>query len=172
MAFSIANGMCDSIAEPSPAQMRKFLFDVDTADEEHGAAWLSTDDHVLEWSEAYGGPLVFSPTTAESNDASRHLVGVSRERTMELWCMLAEGRLEELERQAWLPGNGSRRAPEREARLAAAQREADRAFCGSRGPERAEPQRETCTRGAVHLSVLCRPHHFESVRNKTSPFDD
>ncbi len=73
MAFSIANGMGDSIDEPSPAQMRKFLVDVDTTDEEHGAVWLSTDDHVLEWSGAHGGLLVFSPTTAESNDESRHL---------------------------------------------------------------------------------------------------
>lgn len=174
MAFSIANGMGDSIDEPSPAQRRKFLFDLDTSDEEHGAAWLSTDDHALEWSGAYGGLLVFSSMTAEGSGADRHLTGVTRERTLELWRMLAEGRLEELERQAWLPGNGSRRDPEREARLAAAQREADRAFYESLGPERAETrcQRETCTRGAVHLSVLCRPHHFASITNKTSPFDD
>ena len=174
MAFSIANGMGDSIDEPSPAQMRKLLFDVDTTDEEHGAAWLSTDDHVLEWSGAHGGLLVFSPATAESSGASRHLVDVPRERTLELWRMLAEGRLQELERQPWLPGNGWRPDPQREARLATAQRDADRGFYESLGAERADTRcrRESCTRGAVHFSMFCRPHHFESVRRKTCPFDD
>lgn len=88
MAFSIANGMGHSIDEPSPEQMEEFLFDVDTTDEEHGAAWLSTDDHVLEWSGADGGLLVFSTTTAERSDANWHLRDISRERTLELWQML------------------------------------------------------------------------------------
>jgi hypothetical protein len=174
MAFSIANGMGDSIDEPSPAQMRTFLFDVDTSDVEHSAAWLSTDDHTLEWSGAYGGLLVFSPATAESSGASRHLVDVPPERTLELWRMLSEGRLEELEDQPWLAGNGWRPDPEREASLAAAQCEADREFYESLGAERADTccRRETCTRGAVRWSVFCRPHHFESVRSKSCPFDD
>jgi hypothetical protein len=174
MAVSIANGMGDSINEPSPEQMKKFLFDVDTTDQEHGAAWLSTDDHVLEWSGADGGLLVFSTTTAERSDASRHLADISRERTLELWQMLAEGRLGELERQPWLPGNGSRPDPERQARFAAALLDADRVFYESLGAERMTPccQRESCGRGAVQWSVFCRPHHFESVRSRTCPFDD
>jgi hypothetical protein len=69
MAFCIANGMGDSSDEPSPAQMRKFLVDVETTDEEHGAAWLSTDDHVVEWSGGREGLLVFSSTTAERSAA-------------------------------------------------------------------------------------------------------
>ena len=117
---------------------------------------------------------MFSSTTAERSDSSRHLVDVPRERTLELWQMLAEGRLGELERQAWLPGNGWRPDPEREARLATAQREADRAFYLSLGAERADTRckHEGCARGAVQWSVFCRPHHFESVGSTTCPFDD
>jgi hypothetical protein len=92
MAFCITNGMGDSVDEPSLAQMRKFH--VDEADEEHGAAWLSTDHHVLEWS-GTDGRLVFESTAVDVSDllSSRHLLGVSRERTLELWQLLAAGRL-------------------------------------------------------------------------------
>lgn len=48
----------------------------------------------------------------------------------------------------------------------------DRQFYDSLGPERADvPCREPgCTRGAVAYSVLCRPHHFENIKRKVSPF--
>jgi len=78
------------------AQMRASLDDLDIADEEHGAAWLSTDDGLsLEWNG--DGRLVFD-----------------------------DGAL----------------------------------------------RRDGCTRGAVAHSVLCRPHHFESIKSRPSPFHD
>lgn len=48
----------------------------------------------------------------------------------------------------------------------------DREFYDKLGPERADvPCRESgCTRGAIAYSVLCRPHHFESIKRKVSPF--
>jgi hypothetical protein len=50
----------------------------------------------------------------------------------------------------------------------------DRKFYDSLGPERADvPCREPgCPRGAIAYSVLCRPHHFENVKRKVSPFTD
>jgi len=52
------------------------------------------------------------------------------------------------------------------------ERRLDREFYDSLGPERAGvPCREpACTRGAISYSVLCRPHHFENVKRKVSPF--
>lgn len=52
------------------------------------------------------------------------------------------------------------------------ERSEDRKFYDSLGPERADvPCREpACTRGAVAYSVLCRPHHFENIKRKVSPF--
>ena len=71
---------------------------------------------------------------------------------------------------AYLPRPGAPEPPSRsqiELRL-------DREFYDTLGPERAEvPCREPgCTRGSVSYSVLCRPHHFASVKRKASPFRD
>jgi hypothetical protein len=172
---SIGNGWGDSIDKPSLAEMRKLLFDVDPNDDEHGDAWLSADDHTLEWSGVDSGRLVYwRRAKAKGRDGPRHLVGVTRERTLELWRMLAEGHLEEVERQAWLPGNGSPPDAERQAMVAAAERELDRRFYESLGAERpgTRCKREGCRRGTVAFSVFCRPHHFGSVKRKTCPFDD
>jgi hypothetical protein len=50
----------------------------------------------------------------------------------------------------------------------------DREYYEYFGPEDAnKPCRtEGCTRGAVHLSVFCRTHHFESVMRKPCPWTD
>ena len=50
----------------------------------------------------------------------------------------------------------------------------DRQFYELLGPERegVACRRAGCQRGAVALSVFCRPHHFESVQRRPSPFDD
>ena len=53
-----------------------------------------------------------------------------------------------------------------------AQLAADRAFYDLLGPERDdEPcRRPSCRRGAIAQSVLCRAHHFESIRGRPCPF--
>lgn len=48
---------------------------------------------------------------------------------------------------------------------------ADRRFYDGLGEERVtEPCRRGCGRGAVRFSVFCRPHHFEDVTKRASPF--
>lgn len=37
----------------------------------------------------------------------RHMRGVPREKVFELWGLLATGRFAEIERESWLPGDGS-----------------------------------------------------------------
>lgn len=53
-------------------------------------------------------------------------------------------------------------------------RHEDRKFYKSLGRERTlvRCRLDGCRRGAISLSVFCRPHHFESVKGKPSPFDD
>lgn len=72
------------------------------------------------------------------------------------------------EHDAFLPRPGAPAPPSRSE----FEQRRDREFYDSLGPERADvPCRESgCTRGAVSYSVLCRPHHFENVQRKVSPF--
>jgi hypothetical protein len=170
VGFFVANALGASIDAPSADQMRQFLDDIDPTDEEHGAAWLSTDQgYGLEWNG--DRRLVFDHPDAE---AVRHLRDVSRERALELWIALADGRLVEVEQCPWQPGNGRVMTPERQEHLRAWQHQQDREFYGVLGEERPSiPCRtEGCTRGAIRLSVLCRVHHFESVKKRPCPFQD
>jgi len=50
----------------------------------------------------------------------------------------------------------------------------DREFYEMLGSERADQQcrHEGCLRGAISHSVLCKKHHFESIRGRTCPFTD
>lgn len=71
---------------------------------------------------------------------------------------------------AWLPSpNAPDPPPWEEAKLAL-----DREFHDALGPERPEvPCRSGgCARGAIHHSVFCRVHHFESIRKEPCPFVD
>ena len=53
-------------------------------------------------------------------------------------------------------------------------RRLDREFADRLGPEddARKCRREGCDRGVVKLSVFCRRHHFENIRNRPYPFDD
>jgi len=68
MSFSICNGNGDSVDSPSADVMRRFIDELDPADEEHGAAWVSDEFLVfgalgvhlyLGLPGPYRGPLVF-----------------------------------------------------------------------------------------------------------------
>ena len=169
--FHIANGFGDSLDEPTFEQMRAFLHELDVTDEEHGAAWLSTNSVSLEWNG--DGRLVLDVLDLDE-EGVRHLTGVSRERVLELWVTLAAGDLATIEAEPWAPGNGFLQTPEREAKIRDAMVKMDRDFYDSLGPERADIacRRDGCMRGAVAHSVLCRPHHFESIKSRPSPFND
>jgi hypothetical protein len=71
---------------------------------------------------------------------------------------------------AFLPHPGAPEPPPYED----TQRRLDREFYDLLGPERSDQccRHETCDRGAISHSVLCRSHHFESIRGRPCPFDD
>jgi hypothetical protein len=170
MGHYVENGLGDRVESPTPDEMWKFLLELDVEDEEHGAAWLSLDNGFsLEWNG--DGRLVLTDPAAKG---SQHLRGVTRERALELWVALSSGKLDEVKRSAWQPGNGYVRTPEREAEIRAALARDDRVYYESLGAERTHTPLGTagCSRGAIELSVLCRVHHFESVRKRPCPFND
>lgn len=174
MSYFICNGLGDSIDNPTPAQMREFLDALDPEDEEHGAAWLQKDaEWTIEWS--IDGVLSLNRGDYE---ALQHMTGIPKVRVLELWTKLVAGRLAEIEAEPWQPGGRPKLSAEEEERRAREyaewQRQEDREFYDILGPERPEVpcRREGCTRGAIELSVLCRPHHFENIKDRPCPFDD
>jgi hypothetical protein len=174
MAVHIANGWGDSIDEPSAEQMRRFLEELDPTNE-HGAAWISDDEgNVLEWN--VDGRFVYD--NWEKPPEPRHMVGVSIAKTIELWRLLAQGRLHELEQEPWQLGTHPPTSPEEAARRvqerAELQLAGDREFFAVLGAERPDvPCRQPdCDRGAVLQSVFCRIHHFEQIMRRPCPFCD
>ena len=165
----LRNGLGDEIDAPSIEDLRRFLCELDPNDKEHGAAWVSTRDGItLEWN--VGGRMAF----ARRGTPTRHMLGVEKERAVELWLDLMADRLDEIEACPWLPGVGPLLTAAEKAELVELQRTGERAFYDSLGEERKDApcRRAGCTRGSVAHSVLCRPHHFESVRGRRSPFED
>jgi len=169
MRFYVRNGLGDGVDSPSVEDLRRFLRELDPTDEEHGAAWVSTHDgKTLEWN--VDGRLVY----AGREVTTRYMSGIAPERALELWLVLIAGHLDELENCPWQPGSRPPRTAAEEAALRRLLVSVDREFYTSLGDEREDVpcRRAGCVRGSVIHSVLCRPHHFESVRGKPSPFDD
>lgn len=147
--------------------MRTLLAELHDDDVEHGAAWAVRDEWTLEWN--VDGRLVLDHPDL---DGCSHLAGVSRERALELWVALVSGRLEEVQRCAWQPGNGFVVTEEHERAIREAQEAADREFWNILGPERTTERchESGCTRGAISQSLFCRVHHFEVVMRRACPF--
>jgi hypothetical protein len=82
------------------ARMREVLAQLDVEDAEHQSVSLT---HESEWClGAYpGGLLVWE--NLESGEP-RHMNGISRERVLELWLKLSEGRVAEIDAEPWSPG--------------------------------------------------------------------
>lgn len=172
MEYFVSNGLGDSKDMPSEAELRQFLEGIEPADEEHGAAWVSDEfDNSLEFNG--DGTLVFSRGT---DGASRHISGVTNARALELWLLLIQGRLDDLEGQPWRPGLRPPTPPEeaerRRRELAEWQLNDDRKFYELLGPENngSACRKDGCAHGRISHSALCRAHHFESIRGRPCPF--
>jgi hypothetical protein len=101
MAFHIRTRWGGDERDPSVERMREILSELDADDIEHQSVSLA---HESEWYlGAYPGSLLVWQNV-ESDDKPRHMNSVSRERVLELWQKLAEGRLDEIEAEPWLPG--------------------------------------------------------------------
>jgi hypothetical protein len=74
--------------------------DADIEDAEHASVSVT---HESEWclSASKGGYVVFE--NLEEGEP-RHMIGVSAEKIIALWRVLADGDLEALEREPWQPG--------------------------------------------------------------------
>lgn len=180
----LANGWGDEVESPSMEQMRAFLEDADPMDLEHGDVSLELTDRtsdslisldifrrcksaILEWTD---GRLVFTV----NGRRPRHLKNVPKEDVLRLWTLLGANRMADVERVAWLEGDGDLPPEEKDALIKKGELELARRFYDSLGDERIHTpcKKPDCKRGAVELSVFCRPHHYASVVRERCPFDD
>ena len=167
----LVNGQGESVKNPTAEEMRAFLRSVDWSDQEHGAAWYSSDEDDVSLEINADGRLVL---TVEE-EPTRHLPQCAHEKVVELWLLLARGEIVAILKEDWQPGLCSPQVAERAAiRAAESAYRLDREFFLSLGPEgnRERCSTDGCDRGRVSQSVSCRVHHFEDVRRRPCPFND
>jgi hypothetical protein len=170
--------------------MRELLGELDQEDgPEHPDTWLTHESGwtlsvfqsgLAIWSYDADHDAAATPDEEESEVWSepRHQVGVSRERALDLWLKLSRGEIAAIEQEPWQPGHSPPMSAETRAQLVrdAVERRlaSKRRFYETLGPERPDVpcSRAGCRRGAIHHSVECRVHHFESVCRESCPFSD
>ena len=100
MAFHVSTRWGGDESLPTFDRMREVLAELDDDDDEHPCVSLT---HESEWSlGAFPGGLVVWENLEAGEP--RHMNKVARERVLELWRKLADGRLSEIEAEPWLPG--------------------------------------------------------------------
>ena len=104
MSFRIRHRFGDMEADPPLDRLAALISELDALeDDEHPDVAVG---HESGWTlSAFPSGLVVWENVEEDDDPpARHMDGVTRERLLELFHMIATGDLETVERQQWLPG--------------------------------------------------------------------
>ena len=104
MSFHVSTRWGGEELEPTEARMREILAELDAEDDEHPDVYLR---HESGWClSAYGTLLIWENVNegVDGEPQPRHMNEVSRGRVLELWLKLANGQVEEIEAEQWLPG--------------------------------------------------------------------
>ena len=174
LSFNVQTRWGDSEDNPSEARMRAILAELDRPDREHPDTWLTYDDG---WTIAISERGVATWDNLAADSKPRYRENVSHDEALRLWLLLSRGEFDEIERQDWKDGYGppiTMEEKERHTReVSEITLKMHRDFYETLGPEDTKnPCRHPgCTRGSVKYSVLCRPHHFESIRKTPCPFN-
>lgn len=88
-------------SEPTVERLREILGQLDAEDDEHPSVSVTHESEW--WLGAYPGGLLIWENVA-ADDEAKHMNEVPRERVLELWVKLLSGKIDEIEREAWLPG--------------------------------------------------------------------
>jgi hypothetical protein len=97
--------MGDMEDEPSLDSLSALYGELAYDDEEHPDVSLT---HESEWSlGAFGSGLLIWENLETENNEARHMKNVPKEKVLELWRKLAEGKIDEINEEPWLPGYGS-----------------------------------------------------------------
>ena len=101
MSYQVNTRWSGSEPMPSVDRMREILTELDAGnDDEHPSVSLTHDS---EWSiSAFPDGLVIWENASE--DVACHMLHVSRSRVLELWTLLAEGRIDTILGEPWILG--------------------------------------------------------------------
>ncbi|MCC5849960.1 MAG: hypothetical protein JJU29_17885 [Verrucomicrobia bacterium] len=175
MSYYVQTRWGSSEDNPSEARMREIIQELDTPDQEHPDTWLSDD---FGWTLTVSEKGVVVWENMEEETDPRYQENVSRDESLRLWLLLANGNYNEIEQEPWKYGQGppvsNDELQNRKIQAEQIVRGIQREFYDSLGPELIGSKcgREGCVRGTIKFSVFCRPHHFENVRNEICPFND
>lgn len=102
MSFFITHRYGETVRDPSPSVFHDLLNEVNDRpeDEEHASVSVT---HESEWSlGTFGGGYLIWENLEDGEP--RHMTGVSKERILFLWEALANGDIEQIDREPWLAG--------------------------------------------------------------------
>ena len=171
MTYFIERRWGNDSSDVSINAMRIALAELDVQDDEHPDTWLT---HESGWTvSCHENGLVTWTNSAEESECC-HLETATRAEMLDLWIKLSEGKIDDLKKLKWKPGNGYKPPSEEKLQeIARSIPEDDRRFFDIL-INRADSQCQSpgCPREAVVRSAMCRVHHFEMVRNKPCPFND
>ena len=105
MSYHITHRWGDMEDEPPLDSLSALYDELEYEDEEHTSVSLT---HESEWDlGAYGGGLLIWENLETENNEARHMENVPKEKVLELWRKLAQGKLSEINQEPWLPGYGA-----------------------------------------------------------------
>lgn len=93
-----------AIQRPAERTMSDLLASVNANDPEHPDVSIN---HQEGWALSYGPSRTIIFENVETGDGPWYMKAVSREQALELWKLLAQGRVAELQGQNWAQGYGN-----------------------------------------------------------------
>ncbi|MDO8331927.1 MAG: hypothetical protein Q7T36_15790 [Fluviicoccus sp.] len=101
MSYFAYDRMGASIHAPSEKIMRELLESVSGSDPEHPDVSLNDAEG---WSLSYGSSRRMSFENVETGEGPWHLKEISHAQAIELWLLLSQGNIGQLQANPWLPG--------------------------------------------------------------------
>lgn len=105
MSYYVRHRWGDMQDEPPLESLSALYDELEFEDEEHVSVSLT---HESDWDlGAYGGGLLIWENLETEENEARHMKDLTKQKVLELWEKLAHGRIDEIEKEPWLPGYGS-----------------------------------------------------------------
>lgn len=171
MTYSVETRWGGSEENPTDKRLVEIIAELKEKDSEHPDTWMIHDSG---WTLIFHEKGIVIWSNPEQESEERHLKESDPIQLFELWKLLANGNIDELEKKPWKEGHGiPPQTPEERQQIVDAMYESNKEFYDQLGDEIENEQCKEpgCTRGRIYYGVFCRIHHFEMIRKIRCPFD-